>query len=90
MTDTHVMVGARFRLVLLTMAATTGAAILGALVAPGWVVPTLVNLAVVERTEHHQVVERRPASMQPVLDVMAVEKSLIRAAGEAASLVANP
>jgi hypothetical protein len=46
MTETRVMVGARFLLVLLTMAATTGAAILGALFAPGWLVPTLVNLAV--------------------------------------------
>jgi hypothetical protein len=41
-----VMDGARFRLVLLSMAATTAAALIGVFVAPGWVVPTVVNVIV--------------------------------------------
>ncbi len=40
------MVGARFRIVLLTMAATTAAALVGAFLAPGWIVPTAVNVLV--------------------------------------------
>ena len=42
----HVMVGARFRLVLLTMAVTTAAALIGACCAPGWIVPTVANVIV--------------------------------------------
>lgn len=45
-TDIRLMVGARFRLVLLTMAATTAAALVGVFFAPGWVVPTTVNVLV--------------------------------------------
>jgi hypothetical protein len=41
-----VMVGARLRLVLLSIAATTAAALIGVFVAPGWVVPTVINVIV--------------------------------------------
>ncbi len=47
MTPGHVMVGtARFRLVVITMVITVAASIVGALFAPGWVLPTAVNILV--------------------------------------------
>ena len=46
MTIPHVMAGARFRLVLLTMVVTTTAALIGAFWAPGWIVPTVANVLV--------------------------------------------
>ena len=52
--------------------------------------PALMDLAVMEGAEQDQVVERRAAAVQPVLDVVPVKKAVVCAAWEPAPLVADP
>src|SRR5262245_36001878 len=52
--------------------------------------PAFVNQAVVETAEQQQVIERGPAAVEPVFDVVAVDEAPVCAARKATSLVAQP